>query len=189
MDLTIIVTTMPERKNLLSRCLWHLENQTRKDFEILVMHGPRKKGDKLNMAFDHVDTSHLMMVDDDDYVALHLVEWVYGRAETEGTDFDFIGYNALQMVDGMFTTVIEQEIASHICPMRTELAKSEVFGNHYLADIEWTKAIAPKVETSSHIDQCLYFYDKWNPPGEMTGWSPPRNVGPWPHDKSLHRWL
>ena len=76
MELTVIVTTLPERARLLSRCLWHLENQTIRNFEVLVMHGPRMKGDKLNMAFQHVDTSHLMMVDDDDYISPVLVEHV-----------------------------------------------------------------------------------------------------------------
>jgi|SRR3990167_2436547 len=183
MELTVIVTTLPERARLLSRCLWHLENQTIRNFEVLVMHGPRMKGDKLNMAFQHVDTSHLMMVDDDDYISPVLVEHVLSY------DDDFIGYNALQTVGGMFTTVIEQEVASHICPIRADLARSVPFGNHYLADIEWTKTVAPLVESNVHLDEVLYFYDKWNPPGPVSGWSPPRNVGPWPHDKSLHRWL
>lgn len=183
MELTVIVTTMPERKRLLSRCLWYLENQTNRNFEVLVMHGNRPKGDKLNMAFQHVTTSHLMMVDDDDWIAQHLIDRVITH------DVDFVGYNALQTADGMFTTVIEQEIASHICPIRADLARQVHFGNHYLADIEWTKQVAPLVESNIHLDEVLYFYDKWNPPVGPTGWSPPRNVGPWPHDKSLHRWL
>lgn len=186
MDLTIIVTTVPERQRLLSRCLFFLEQQTAKvgvDFDTLVMHGKRLKGDKLNMAFQHVTTSHLMMVDDDDWISPVLVEHVLDY------DVDFVGYNAAQTVDGMFTEIIHQEIASHICPLKTELAKSEVFGNEYLADIKWTKKIAPKVQSNVHLDEMLYFYDKHNPHSGPTGWSPPRNVGPWPHDKMLHRWL
>lgn len=180
MTLTIIVCHMRERRSLLSRCLFYLENQTCQDFQTLVMHANKPKGDKLNFAYNHVTTSHVMVVDDDDWVSPVLVESVIDHDE------DYVGYDALQMADGRFSQIIHQEIASHICPMRTDLAASEPFGNHYLADIEWTKRIAPKVETSAYVDRPLYFYDKWNKPGG--DWSPPRQVGYWPYDMRNFGW-
>jgi hypothetical protein len=180
-NLTVIVTTVPERDQLLTRCLWHLQNQSVTDFEVIVCHGKRPKGDKVMRAFPYVDTSHVMFVDDDDWVSTRLVESVLPFDE------DFVGYDALQMVDGQFSQIIYQEIASHICPIRTELAKEVEFGNHYLADIEWTKEVAKAVTSSTYINQSLYFYDKWNQ--NEGGWSPPRSVGYWPVDKSRFRWL
>lgn len=186
MTLTIVVCHMRERAQLLSRCLWYLENQTCDKFDVLVMHSPGPKGDKLNLAFSRVETSHVMVVDDDDWVSPVLVESVIDHDE------DFVGYDALQMADGRFATVIPQEVASHICPIRTDLARLFPFGNEYLADIKWTKATKLFVKSTAYIDRQLYFYDKWNPTGGYShsgGWSPPRQVGFWPHDKSKHYWL
>ena len=180
MTLTIIICHMRDRKSLLSRCLWYLENQTCDKADVLIMHADKPKGDKLNFAYNHVDTSHVMVVDDDDWVSPYLVEAVIDHTE------DYVGYDALQMADGRFSQVIHQETASHICPTKTELACQVEFGNEYLADIKWTKQVARLVETETYIDQPLYFYDKWNKPGGE--WSPPRQVGRWPYDPRNFGW-
>lgn len=180
MDLTIIVTTIPERKQLLGRCLYYLEHQSVDDFQVFIAHGKGLKGDKLNRVFPLVQTSHLMMVDDDDWISERLVENVLPHDE------DYVGYDALQMVNGRYAQTIHQETASHICPIRTDLARQVPFGNKYLADIEWTKKVAQLVQTQAYIDDVFYFYDKWNPEVAYSrdeGWSPPRQVGYWPHDK------
>lgn len=181
MTLTVVVCHMRERRQLLSRCLFYLENQTCRDARVLVMHSNRPKGDKLNLAFSMVETSHVMVVDDDDWVSPVLVESVVDHTE------DFVGYDAVQMVDGRYSTVLPQQTGSHICPIRTELAVQVPFGNGYLDDITWTEGVAPLVETSAYVDRRLYFYDKWNRRGG--GWSPPRQVGWWPHDKRNFGWL
>lgn len=186
MNLTVVVTTMPERAQLLSRCLWHLQNQSVDRFEVIVAHGKKPKGDKVNRALTVVDTSHVMFVDDDDWVSTRLVESVLPFEQ------DFVGYDALQMVDGVYSQVIYQEVASHICPIRTDLAREVPFGNHYLADIEWTKQVAQLVGSSAYIGEVFYFYDKWNPSEwapDGGAWSPPRSVGYWPVDKSKFRWI
>lgn len=181
MDLTIVVCTIPERDQLLRRCLFYLEHQSDQDFDVLVVHGPGPKGDKLNRAFPRVRTSHLMICDDDDWVSERLV------ASVKPHTADFVGYDALQLVDGKFNQVIHQSTASHICPIRTDLAAQVPFGNEYLADVHWTNAVAQLVETEAYIDDVLYFYDKWV--GPTDSWSPPRPAGFWPHDKSRHMWL
>jgi hypothetical protein len=176
MDLTIIVTTIPERRQLLGRCLWYLEHQSCKTFEVLIAHGPRPKGDKVNLALSLATTTHVMMVDDDDWISERLV------ASVLPYNTDYVGYNALQMVNGRYNTIIHQETASHICPIRTDLARQIPFGNDYLDDIIWTKQVAQLVETETYLDDTFYYYDKWNPVGQDR-WSPPRQVGYWPHNK------
>lgn len=175
---------MPERRQLLGRCLWYLQHQSSQVFQVIIVQGNKPKGDKLNLAFKYVDTSHLMMCDDDDWVSPNLVSSVIGHDE------DFVGYDALQMVHGRYAQTIHQETASHICPIRTDIARTFPFGNEYLADIKWTKATAQFIGTETYIDDALYFYDKWNERG-VGEWSPSRQVGYWPYDK-LHpnfRWL
>lgn len=172
---------MPERKQLLYRNLWHLENQSTQDFDVIVCHSSKKKkGDKLNRAYALAETSHVMVCDDDDYLALHAIETLLPYEE------DFVGFDAVQTVHGRYAETIHQEVASHICPTRTDLAKMIPFGNEYLADIKWTKAVKPFVKTSAYVNQPLYFYDKWVDGGE---WSPTREVGFWPHDKRNFRWI
>lgn len=181
MTLTIIVCHMRDRRQLLTRCLWYLEHQTCDKATTLVMHSNRPKGDKLNLAFSMVDTTHVMVVDDDDWVAPHLVESVIDYED------DCVTFDSVMFADGRYAETTYQETASHICPIRTDLALKYEFGNEYLADIKWTKKVAQHVESETHIDDALYFYDKWNKPGG--DWSPPRYVGWWPHDKREHRWL
>lgn len=180
MTLTIVVCHMRERASLLSRCLFYLENQTVQDFDVLVMHADKPKGQKLNRAFREAKTSHVMVVDDDDWVSPILVESVLPFDE------DFVGYDSVQMVDGMFSQIIRQETASHICPVRTELALQVPFDDGYFEDIRWTKQVAPLIETETYIDKPLYFYDKWN--SRQGEWSPVRQVGRWPHDKRNFGW-
>jgi hypothetical protein len=162
-----------------------LENQSRPADKVIVMHGRGKKGDKIMRALQEVDTSHVMVVDDDDWVSLDMVESVHGYTE------DYVGFDAAQMADGRFTTLIHQETASHICPTRIDLARLVPFGNEYLADIKWTKAVAKFVRTEAYVPRPLYFYDKWNPTtgyAENGGWSPARQVGWWPYNPENFYW-
>ena len=185
MELTVVITTIPERRQLLGRCLWYLEHQGRRDFHVIIAHGKKRgKGDKLNLAFSLVETPYVMVLDDDDWLSERHMSSVLPVLG----DHDFVGYDAAQMVLGRFATIIPQETASHICPIRTDLAKQVVFGNEYLSDIIWTKAVAPLVETETYVDDQLYYYDKWNPP-HHTGWSPSRAVGYWPHDQTRYQWI
>lgn len=184
MTLTVVICTIPERRQLLGRCLWYLEHQTRTDFKVFIAHGKKRgKGDKLNLAFAMVETSHVMVLDDDDWLS----ERHMARVLPVSEEYDFIGYDAAQMVGGRFNQIIPQETASHICPIRTELAKQVKFGNDYLDDIVWTKQVAELVETETYINDQLYYYDKWNPGGR--GWSPSRSVGYWPHDQTRYQWI
>ena len=181
MELTVIICTMPDRRQLLGRCFWYLERQSRDDFKVLVAHGKKEYGDKIMKAFRMVETSHLMMLDDDDWLSERHMEFVLPHDE------DFVGYDAAQQVDGRFAEILPQEIASHICPIRTDLATQIPFGNDYFGDIGWTKQVAKLIETSAYIDEPLYYYDKWNKPGG--GWSPTRQVGNWPHDQTRWQWI
>jgi hypothetical protein len=179
-SLTVIVCTIPERRSLLSRCLWYLEHQTVTDFEVIVAHGPQGKGTKLARAFPLVETSHVMVVDDDDWISPLLVESVLPFRE------DWVGYDAVQFTDGRFDRKLTLNPGSHICPTRIGLALEAPFGDEYSAAYDYTDFVASKAESTSYIVEPFYFYDKWNAPGGE--WSPPRNVGMWPHDKSLWRW-
>lgn len=181
MTITVVVCTIPERWQLLGRCLWHLQNQSTDKFDVIVAHGSRRgKGDKLNKAFSLATTSHVMVCDDDDYLALHAVETLLPHSE------DFVGFDAVQTVHGRYAETIHQEVASHICPIRTDLARLFPFGNEYLADVKWTKAVKPFCRTTAYVGQPLYFYDKWVKGG---GWSPTREVGWWPYDKLRFNWI
>lgn len=187
MELTVVICTIRERRQLLGRCLWYLEHQGRDDFHVIIAHGQKRgKGDKLNLAFSLVETPYVMVLDDDDWLSERHMQSVLPILAAD--EFDFVGYDAAQMVVGRFHTVIPQETASHICPIRIDLARSVEFGNEYLSDIVWTKQVKKLVESETYIHDQLYYYDKWNPQGG-TGWSPPRPVGYWPHDQTRYQWI
>ena len=181
MTLTIIIPTIVERRQLLSRCLFYMDHQTDQEFQVIVVESGQGVGDKINWAFEHVETSHLMMCSDDDWVSERLVEMV------KPFDEDFVGFDIMGLVGGRFYDVLPQALASHICPIQTDLARAVPFPNDYGTDGPWRDAVAETIQSSAYVHEPLYFYDKWNAP--EGGYSPPRDVGFWPYDESRWLWI
>jgi len=197
MSVTVCIPTIPARRSTLSRLLWSLRGQS---VDILIAAGDGALGDKLNEMFATANTTHIIAVDDDDYV---------GRidAASHGAFFDFVGFRILWTEDGRFGgsvahrgdgdtswATLERGVSPK-CLVRTEIARAHPFGNHYTADREWSAAVQADVDTHDFIDDHLYFYDHWN--AHMVGTTPDagrldvpqRDVGVWPFDTKAATWL
>lgn len=193
MSVTVCIPTIPSRRSLLSRCVWSIPAGV----EILVADGAGPMGDKLNGCFAKASGSHVICVDDDDYL---------GELPTVG-DVDFVGYRVLYTEDGRFGGSVAHRGDGDVswatfdrgvspkCPVRTEIARSHKFGNHYTADREWSEAV--QADVSSHVFHDLhgYHYDHWDV--HMVGTTPDagmldrpqRDIGVWPCDWDRVTWI
>jgi hypothetical protein len=185
---------MPERRSLLSRMLHSLMQPGLNDsFEILVHQGDCGLGEKVNRMVDHADGSHVVIVDDDDWVAADYVASVVGHDE------DSVGYRLVCMVDGRYANTIEHDAAfnewpahgwpsqrrrgiSQKCPIRRDLAAQVAYTDDYMDDCVWSRTVQQLVGSHTFVDKDLYFYDYRNRDRS-------RSVGWWPYDKPAIRWL
>lgn len=199
--ITICVPTVEARRSLLSRLLWTLSSQL-EYAEVIVADGEWPMGDKLNAMFATASTPYVVAVDDDDLVDPNFVV-----AGVIGGRYDFLGYRILYTEDGHFAGSVAHRGdgdttwstfdrgVSPKCMVRTEIARSVVFGNHYTADREWSEQVQEQVLSHTFIDEHLYHYDHWNrhmlgttpAAGKLS--TPQRDVGTWPYDPKGITWL
>ena len=158
-SLTVCIPTIPSRRSTLSRLLWSLRGQS---LDILIADGDGAMGDKLNEMFAAATTTHVIAVDDDDYVGQLLKMWT-------GEFYDFVGCRVLWMENGRFAgsvahrgdgdtswTTLDRGVSPK-CAVRTSIARAHPFGNHYTADREWSEAVQADVERHAFVDDHLYF--------------------------------
>lgn len=191
-DLTVIIPTIPGRESLLGRLLWTIQEQPASaGTPVLVIEGSSPLGDKVNLAAALAATSHMVVVDDDDLLHGSYFELVHAALVS---DPDFIGYWIAQMQDGCWlghaTTQgdIDTWGSVHRGPApkgvtRTDLVRQVKMRNHWTADRDWMRAIAPLIRSSVFIDRHLYLYDYWPSISAYHG-AGSRDVGEWPHDES-----
>lgn len=191
--ISVCVPTIQSRRSLLSRCLWSIPPGV----EILVADGDGAMGDKLNACFVKASGTHVVCVDDDDYLM--------GLPPIASSDF--VGYRVLYMENGRFCGSVAhrgdgdatwstfERGVSPKCLIRTEIARAHEFGNHYTADREWSEAVQADIGTHTFVGQHLYAYDHWD--AHMVGTTPnagmidrpQRDVGDWPCDWDRVSWI
>lgn len=194
MTITACIPTIPSRRSLLSRVVWQLQ---RYDVEIMIADGVAPMGDKLNAMFEAASTDYVFCVDDDDQIIAPPVETVA----------DFVGWRILYTESGRFAGSVAHRGdgdtswstfnrgVSPKCLVRTELARSQPFGNHYHADREWSAAVQADVVLHTFHGAHVYHYDHWD--AHMVGTEPTdgrfdrpqRDVGDWPCDWKATTWL
>lgn len=188
MNLSVLIATVPQRKSLLSRMLHSLmQPGLNSQYEILVHQGNRPHGEKVNRMVEHAYGSHVVIIDDDDWVAANYVESVVPHDE------DFVGYRIVVMAEGMYDQTVVHDATydgftgplrgvSQKCPIVREAALQVPYPDDYYQDGVWSAEIQQLIGTHAYVDQDLYFYDYWNQDRY-------RHVGWFPYDKTAIRWL
>ena len=194
MSVTACIPTIDSRRSLLSRCLWSIPV----GWNVIVAGGDGPMGDKLNACFEAADTTHVICVDDDDYMLI---------GGNPGAMLDFVGWRILYTENGRFCGSVAHRGngdtswqtfdrgVSPKCLVRTEIARAHQFGNHYTADREWSQEVQNDVATHWFVDENVYHYDHWTE--HMVGTDqtqgltdrPQRDVGIWPFDSERITWL
>ena len=188
MSLTAVICTIPERASLLSRCLWSLTSQPG-DCKILVVEGPAGHGDKLRAAVDEVTTTHMTVIDDDDYVLPPLVESV--NEAIDRNDPDYVGFRLLTICDDRFMKVaatrgdraewseaVKGPVKKGVT--RTDIWRRVPMGNAYSDDRRWHRDVIAHIKSAEFVDRVLYVYDYR--PGRSAWDRGARDVGTWPFD-------
>lgn len=211
MILSVLIPTISARASTLSRALWYLQHQGTEwaeSFEVLVAEGDDiGKGEKVNAMVEAAEGSHIIVLDDDDYLPPHYADTVIPVLKF-GDPVDFLGYRILALKNGRYWLSIVHDARNEfgnptldrgVCdkmPIRREFALSVKYGDEYTDDWPWSKAIHDLVETSEFIDDHLYVYDWW--PESMAfkdskfqpgNWNPQQDVGQWPYNPERVRWL
>lgn len=185
--ITIVVPTVPGRESLLSRCLWSITSQPG-ECRVLVVAGNGRLGDKVNAAAEVVETSHMTIVDDDDYL-----DSAYLAAVNQHLDVDYVGFRFLELRDGEFYRIAISQAGEPwvgrrrgVVPKgitKTWIFQEVPFGNSYTADRDWSTAAAELVHSDAFVDQVLYVHD-WRPSQSTFTGSGHRHVGAWPVDET-----
>ena len=195
MKLSILVPSVPERISLRSRLLHGITQQPgiNDTFEVLVHHSKSEHGDKIDTMVRYALGTHVVIVDDDDWLADDYASTVLPLISD---DVDFVGYKILSMVDGRYSAIYIHDAQytgwqgsfRGVCqkmPIRKELVVpyGGAGGYWYHRDWEWAAKVQENVKTWTYVDRELYFHDFWNAPNRA------RSVGPWPFDHALVRWM
>lgn len=193
MTLSVCVPTISPRESLLSRLLFYLSSVPEDRAEVLIHQGDEvPMGEKIDRMFDLAQGSHVVVVNDDDWISERYWDLVLPLCE----EADYVSYQSVVLVDDRFEEIHDHEIdgrgVSHKCPIKAELATKVPFPNHYTGDLDWAKDIQPLVSSSIHLAEPLYFYDyqtkHWTGT-EAEGWQTQRHVGWWPHSPERFRWI
>ena len=206
--LSVCISTVTPRRSLLSRLLSGLLDQDG-DYEVIVHTGDNiPHGTKVERMFREAAGSHVVVVDDDDYLRGDYMEWVLPELNP---GLDFLGYRIHCTFNGNFWMSVPHhgDLPSNRwrqlkrgpapkMPTRVELARRVPFKNHYQGDIEWAEGVQPLLETVKYIDEELYFYDFWRAGSMKTSWNdgteqpdigPQRDLGLFDFDEERVRWL
>lgn len=201
--LTVIIPTMPGRESPLSRLLHGLSEQDESRAEILVLVGRDGLGDKINRGLQEASGRLSVLIDDDDEVAADFLSTICDEAMAHkyATPPEFIGYHHAYLKDGVFRGTITYRLDGDPswtggavrgvhpkCPFLTEKGRLVEFGNHYVADQDWSAQMTQLLVGGAFIDRHMYRYDYWRKGSTFTG-NGARKVGMWPFDRDRFRWI
>ncbi|NCX55610.1 MAG: glycosyltransferase family 2 protein [Burkholderiaceae bacterium] len=187
--LSILICTLPERKDYLNRIMNILRNQVKDIYErqtlcevlncrveIIIDSTPRGQittGEKRNKLIDMAGGDYIVFVDDDDIVSPFYVEEILKASKY---DPDVITFKGFMTTDGKnrmpFLLRLGEKyeerngcyyrFPNHIVPMKRDLVKSFRFPDLTMGeDYHWAKRIhdAGVLKTEQFIDKEMYHYD------------------------------
>jgi hypothetical protein len=175
MKWSILILTMPERKELLGRLLDCLAPQAEKYplVEVMVKTSDPKKtvGEMRTEMIQKALGEYVSFVDDDDLVSSHYVESIYPLLD----GVDYIGFPVNTYRDGTFYGTAYHSLKyrnwnsdqgfpardiSHLNPIRRELALQAPLVGHLDEDHRWAIAMRELkiVKTEHYIPEAMYFY-------------------------------
>lgn len=180
---SILIPTIPERADLLSKLVAELEHQIgTKPVEVLTFLDNKKRsiGRKRNSLIKSAKGKYISFVDDDDWVSSNYVSRIIEAIENnhedvisfteirEGSGIErMMTVHSLDAGDGSMTVAEPYYgersywtgLPSHLCVWRRSLAKKVKFENKsWGEDFGWMKKMADIAKTHFVIEEHLYTY-------------------------------
>lgn len=177
--LSILISTLLERRKSLERLLNRLEPQLTDEVEILMLSDNRKRatGSKFQILLDNSLGKYITFIDDDDLVSEDFISEIIKASAAES---DVIVYNSEAILNGSNPFIVtpgleyqNEQVKTdsngkyldikrtpwHWCSWKSSLAKYGVFSDNYIdCDWFWLKQIIPKAKTETRIDKVMHFY-------------------------------
>lgn len=178
MILSILICTLPERVNLLTRLKNILEPQVNRHADVveIKVHDAGRSmttGDKRNQLINSCNGNYFCFIDDDDQVPIYYVDEILKAV----VGFpDVVTFNGYMTTDGAkrqnFTIKLGSgyteknghyyRFPNHLCVFKKSLVQHVKFPSVYVQeDYQWAKTIHDRkiLKTEVHIDKDLYHYD------------------------------
>jgi GT2 family glycosyltransferase len=159
MTLSILIATVPRRKQLLAGLLTKLETQANDEVQIIALYDNRHwtVGTKRNKLLSMVDSTYFSFVDDDDDVSDDYIEEVLAATKSRP---DLITFNVRYTNDKGEDYISRYDEGQR--PAHVHVWKSGVLNDfperNAGEDIRWVKDNLSKVTERVHIDKTLYHY-------------------------------
>lgn len=188
-DLSILILSIPSRIQSLNKLLENLEVQIQDDrVEILTLLDNKSFHiyEKRNKLLDMSRGKYTCFLDDDDFVSGDYIPSVLDaidkdspdvvcfkqHCEYNGKPFDVYfdinhTWNPLEPLKWVFNSHFQDlnRPPFHMCPFKSEISKSERFGEVYspdgqsCEDADWLLRLYPKVKTQTVLDKTLHYYN------------------------------
>jgi glycosyltransferase involved in cell wall biosynthesis len=181
-ELSILICTHPNRAPLLFRMLWHLRHQLVDNVEIIVELNidPITRGASRNKLLDKAAGKYCVFIDDDDIVADDYISQILTAIKSDPDICSIVGavtslwdnkrrrFVLSKKYAPVFTlpsAAHEDEIyyryASHLCPIRTEIARKVRFPENMFNEDNGYSDRLKKYEGELKevaIEKTIYYY-------------------------------
>ncbi len=180
MKLSILICSINERKDFLTRLLSILNKQKNKDVEILINTDNKEKsiGIKRNELLLKAKGDYVCFIDDDDTVSESYVTDILSAIDNNKPDV--IGFNLNYYIDGVLNGIAfhslkyknwSQEInndnllmnyyrnPNHLNPVKRDISLKVMFPNlNHKEDYDYSMRLLPLLSTETYINKTIYNY-------------------------------
>ena len=174
--LSILIPSVPERMDYLSRMIGHLSEQTQgMPVEILVLLDNKKStiGTKRNVLIEQAKGDYIVFVDDDDRIEPHYVSTLCSQIES-APHVDCIVFDVAVYFNGRFNKLCKYgneyshgedhffyyRKPNHIMCYAKRIAAKHKFNDiSFGEDDEWGARVSKDITNQTRIPSVLYHYD------------------------------
>lgn len=173
MILSILIATLPRRRDMFDRLLFDVRAQIAKagvDIEVLADNGDGSIGVKRQRMLEAAQGDYVVFIDDDDQIDPNYLTLILAALEKSP---DVVGFCGIMTTNGRHarrfkisrTCNYEEKRGvyyrynNHLCPVKRELALQVGYKDMtHAEDHDYATRLQPFVKTEEFIDQNLYYY-------------------------------
>jgi glycosyltransferase involved in cell wall biosynthesis len=174
MILSILIATMPERKDMFDRLLFEVRSQVSRsgiDIEILADNGIGSIGAKRQRMIEAAQGDYICFIDDDDEIMTDYLSCILTALESKP---DAVGFKGWTTTDGRkpkdfyISRVYDRyheknsvyyRFNNHLSPVRRDISIAAGFTDMgFGEDTDYAVRMRPLIKTEVFIDRKLYHY-------------------------------